>query len=143
MATLADRVFHGARARMFYNSVQVGHMTNLQWQKTYETFPVVECGSDIVQAHVIMGYTVSVSCEAMHITDEDFYQQGIMPSGEEGGVIGWPEATIVVYDTVTGTAQEEIQGCVPTQESSNLAARSPCMRNVSWNGRIIKPRSQT
>jgi len=134
---LSKRIFHGARAKFYMGGKQVGHGTGVGATRSFELMKHNECGSDITQAIVLMGQSVTMDASFVRIFDEDMVQLALMPGGEEGALLAWDEMTAVIYDRVSGKAMYEIRGLMPSREDFRYDARSLCANGASWEGRIF------
>jgi hypothetical protein len=139
---LNKRIFHGARGKVFCNGKLFAHVQGVTWNRSFDAADFDEVGSDQTQAIVLMGQRVNASAEQVFVVDEDLYQQRVVPGGAVGDVIDWSEMSLDVYDDPTSKVLVSIGGMMPVGHGGSINARTLCIQNVSWRGRVLKHGSE-
>ena len=141
--SFGTRVFSGARAMFFFNSIQVAYASGLDATVEIQYEPVEVLDNLPVKEHVPVGYRVTLSASIFRtiasgagsdVAPGSLSQQGIFPKfGDKGQkILQMSGVTCVVQDRNTGKAVMMFLDVKPASQNFSIAARSIVGQNVNF-----------
>lgn len=137
MADLHQKILSGARGIVKLEGNELGHVTDVNMNATYENIVFAEVGTPISPAIVPVGHGVDFSCGYVKLLTEDPHGKRLLPKSEAEAILGWPEMEIEIVDKITDEVMCRIVGCMPQSIGFQFGARTLCGVNQRWQARYV------
>lgn len=115
-----QRAFAGARAKIKFDGKEVGWATTCSGTMTVMSQEIETCGNFKPEEIEMLGMRFSVNFGRVYIDQTPLQSYGIWPDGELtlAQFIGWPGATIEIYDESADRPVVRMEGAKPNGTST-------------------------
>lgn len=136
-------VLTGARARFSINGVKVMYATSVDYSEDTEQTPIEVLDQLEVAEHVATAYRVTMSSQHVRvITNPIKNRDGIAIFPRLADIIGHPEMTAVLEDSITGAVLATIQRVKPARYRQAVGARGIVLVDVEFVAIRIQDESE-
>jgi len=140
---VGTRVFSGARARFFFNGVQVAFASGVDGSEEIQYEPIDVLDEIGVKEHVPVGYRVTLSCNIFRtvasgpstdLQPGSLKEQGIMPKyGARGErILKMEGVDVIIQDRNSGKILYLFTDVKPASQNFSITARGVVGQNVSF-----------